>query len=77
MGVFTIYLCLGGTWVPVVTEKGLLGLAKIATSCFEIFVLYLCLNGKFGYLFLLKINWRMVFFDKFCWFGDLQLGLII
>ena len=30
MGVFTIYLCLGGTWVPVVTEKGLLGLAKIA-----------------------------------------------
>ena len=25
--VFTIYLCLGGTWVHVVTEKGLLGLA--------------------------------------------------
>ena len=31
-----IYLCLGGTWVPVVTKKGLLGLAKIAKSCFEI-----------------------------------------
>ena len=27
VGVFTFCLCLGGTWVSVVIEKGLLGLA--------------------------------------------------
>ena len=25
-GAFMNYLCLGGTWIPVMTEKGLLGL---------------------------------------------------
>ena len=46
-GAFTIYLCLGVTWVPVMTEKELLGLdlTKIAKSCFGNFVSYLCLNG--------------------------------
>ena len=43
-GIFAFYLCFGGTWVLVMTERDLFKLIWIAKNCFEIFVSYLCLN---------------------------------
>ena len=65
-GAFTIYLCLGGTWVPAMTEKDLLGLTKIAKSCFGDFVSYLCLNGT--WVFISAENRLENGFDKFLLF---------
>ena len=41
MGVVAFYLCFGGTWVPVMTEKDLLGLIWIA----GVVAFYLCFGG--------------------------------
>ena len=45
-----VYLCFGGTWVPVITEKELLELILVVKNCFENFVSYLCLNGTWVFI---------------------------
>ena len=49
-GVVTFYLCFGGTWVHVTTEKDLLKFIRVTKSCFETFVSYLCLNGTLVFI---------------------------
>ena len=66
------YLCFGGTWVHVMTEKDLLKLIWIAENCFEIVALYLCLNGT--WVFISTGNRLGNDFDKFLLFWGLQLN---
>ena len=45
VGTVAFYLCFGGTWVHVTTEKDLLKLIWVGKNFFETVVSYLCLSG--------------------------------